>query len=363
GPRLLAAGGMLLAASAWAALVHPGRIGLLVLAAIVCLPLLPGRRAGTLLAVAIVGLVVADRFVQPGNRVMIPQNNAQSLFAPPPFASAVRERGGQERTLIVKDLEQRFLTMEKSGSLYRYPVVQDQDPLLPREYERFLSTFDLTQIDATMFGGRFMPPITEAGWRSLDMLATRWIVAQTGRVWPIRTARRLRLVADAGTMQVWENVESLPRAYLVGAHEVLPDAEEALARGQRRDFERRALVIVDGEIDWPEATAAPPPAVDAIAWEQASEEEIRLRVQAPRPSVLVLADLDWPGWHVTVDDEERPLLRADYLFRAVAVAPGEHTVVFRYASRSVRVGMLASLATLLALAVFAWRARGERAGP
>src|SRR5262249_6908746 len=61
GPRLLAAGAMLLAASAWAAFLHPGRIGMLVLAAIACLPLVPGHRAGTLLAAAIVGLVVADR--------------------------------------------------------------------------------------------------------------------------------------------------------------------------------------------------------------------------------------------------------------------------------------------------------------
>ena len=362
-PRLLAAGGMLLAALAWTFLLHPGPVGMLVLAAIVCLPLIRGRRAGALLAAAVVGLVAADRFVQPGNRVMIPQNNAQSFFAPPPFVSVVREGGGEERTLIVKDLEQRFLTMEKSGSLYRYPVVQDQDPLLPREYERFLSTFDLTQIDATMFGGRFMPPITEAGWRSLDMLATRWIVAQAGRAWPVRTARRLRLVADAGTMQVWENVASLPRAYLVGAHEVVPDAEEALARVQRRDFEPRSLVIVDREIDWPAATGEPPPAAEAIAWERSSAEEIRLRVRAPRPAVLVLADLDWPGWRVAVDGEERPILRADYLFRAVAVAPGEHTVIFHYASRSIQLGMLVSLATLLALTVVAWRGRPERGGP
>ena len=64
-----------------------------------------------------------------------------------------------------------------------------------------------------------------------------------------------------------------------------------------------------------------------------------------------------PGWRVTVDGEERPLLRANYLFRAVAVEPGQHTVEFRYAPGSIRVGAALSLATAAALTVFFVRRR------
>ena len=302
-----------------------------------------------------VGLAVAERFAVPGFQLMIPQDNPQAFFAPPPFVSVIREQHSPERTFIVKDMRQRFLTMEKSGSLYRYPVVQDDDYLLPREYERFLSTMSLTQVDATMFGGRYLPPTTEAGWRSLDMLATRWIVADAQRPWPIQVAPRLRLVADAGTMRVWENLKSLPRAYLVPRYEVVPDADSTLARVQSTDFDPRALVLVDREIEW--RSAATPAASEAVVWEDLSPDRARLRVGTPRPAVLVLADLHWPGWRVTVDGEERPLLRADYLFRAVAVEPGQHTVEFRYAPVSIRLGAALSLATSVALAVFFLRRR------
>ena len=287
--------------------------------------------------------------------MMIPQNNPQSFFAAPAFVSVVREQGGQERTLIVKNMGERFLTMEKSGSLYRYPVVQDQDSLLPHEYERFLATMNLTQIDASMFGGRFLPPITEAGWRSLDMLATRWIVASAAHQWPVRIAPRLRLVADAGSMRVWENLRSLPRAYLVSRHEVVRDPDTALTRVQQDDFDPRALVLVDREIEWRSAGSAP--AVEAIAWKELSPERARLRVQSPRPAVLVLADLHWPGWRVTVDGEQRPVFRADYLFRGVAIEPGDHVVEFSYAPGSLRLGAVLSLVTLGALIGFVARRR------
>ncbi len=357
--RVTAAACMLVVALGWIRFASPGRTALLVLAAIVALPLLPGRRAGAVAAVALVGLAAVERFAQPGSQMMIPQNNPRSFFAAPPFVSVLREQGGEERTLIVKNMAERFLTMEKSGSLYRYPVVQDQDSLLPREYERFLAAMNLTQIDPTMFGGRFLPPITEAGWRSLDMLATRWIVAGAAHQWPVRIAPRLRLVADAGTMRVWENLRSLPRAYLVPRHEVVRDPDTALARVRQGDFDPRTLVLVDREIEWRSDGAAP--AAEAIAWQELSPERARLRVQSPRPAVLVLADLHWPGWRVTVDGEKRPVLRADYLFRGVALEPGDHVVEFSYAPASLRVGAALSLVTLGALIGFVVHRR-RRAG-
>ena len=46
---------------------------------------------------------------------------------------------------------------------------------------------------------------------------------------------------------------------------------------------------------------------------------------------------------------------------AVFHAQGEHTAVFHHVSPSLRVGTLASLTTLLAIGVFAWRAHSPRA--
>ena len=44
----------------------------------------------------------------------------------------------------------------------------------------------------------------------------------------------------------------------------------------------------------------------------------------------MLADAWFPGWTATLDDTPTPVLRANYLVRAVAVPAGRHEVVFSY---------------------------------
>ena len=71
---------------------------------------------------------------------------------------------------------------------------------------------------------------------------------------------------------------------------------------------------------------------------------------------LVLTDPYYPGWRARVDGEERPIHRADYLFRAVQLDAGEHIVEWVYAPPSLRLGLILSLISLsvLTLAPLVW---------
>src|SRR5207248_5912998 len=89
-----------------------------------------------------------------------------------------------------------------------------------------------------------------------------------------------------------------------------------------------------------------------------SYEPNRVAVEAStlRIGYLVLADVSFPGWTVRVDGVEQPLLRADRIFRAVQLAPGEHEVLFEYKPLSFRLGGLLSLLAigLAGLALGTW---------
>ena len=72
-----------------------------------------------------------------------------------------------------------------------------------------------------------------------------------------------------------------------------------------------------------------------------------------RGGYLVIDDGWFPDWTATVDGRQTPVLRADYLLRAVHLPPGRHLVRLVYAPLMYLLGATITLATALALLVFA----------
>jgi hypothetical protein len=77
---------------------------------------------------------------------------------------------------------------------------------------------------------------------------------------------------------------------------------------------------------------------------------MRLRTEIRRPSFLVLSEVYYPGWEATVDGEPAPLLKADYILRAVPLMPGEHSVELRFRPRALFWGLVISALGLAGIA-------------
>ena len=76
---------------------------------------------------------------------------------------------------------------------------------------------------------------------------------------------------------------------------------------------------------------------------------------------LVLADPPYPGWAVTVDGKRAQARVQNGLFRAVDLPAGSHRVEWTFAPRSVKRGLVVSLATLGGLIAYAvYMRRRER---
>ncbi|MBI4833123.1 MAG: YfhO family protein, partial [Candidatus Lindowbacteria bacterium] len=79
--------------------------------------------------------------------------------------------------------------------------------------------------------------------------------------------------------------------------------------------------------------------------------EVELRVAASQPSIAVLTDCYYPGWSAFVDGERRSIWRANSLFRAVEVPPGDHTIVLKYRPASLCWGLAISISALLSIVI------------
>jgi hypothetical protein len=99
---------------------------------------------------------------------------------------------------------------------------------------------------------------------------------------------------------------------------------------------------------WIEASAGEGPRwreVNSIEW---SPNEVVVR--ASGPGMLILSEMVYPGWVVTVDDQHSPILEYQEIFRAVSLEPGEHLIRFTYRPQRVYIGAAISVLTMITLA-------------
>ena len=143
---------------------------------------------------------------------------------------------------------------------------------------------------------------------------------------------------------VIENHDALPRAFLMHAAQIANDAD-TLKRLRDYTFDpKQMLWLAEGD-----ALASDSPEQDddeSVRITQYAPERVQLSVTANRAAYLVLTDTWYPGWLARIDGKPAPIYRADYVFRAVPIEPGTHTVEFDFRSASFEQGATISLVTL-----------------
>lgn len=150
---------------------------------------------------------------------------------------------------------------------------------------------------------------------------------------------------------VYELVDFYPRAFLVPKAEFLPPAEikKHLMEG---DFSPKEKVFLEEAVDWGSQGGFAGSAVI----EEYTNQRVRIKTRASGDNFLFLTDNYYPGWRVYVDGREEKIYRANYAFRAVKVAGGEHEVVFQYEPLSFRRGLIASAVFAVLAAAGLWLA-------
>ena len=194
------------------------------------------------------------------------------------------------------------------------------------------------------------------GW--MRLLNIRYVVLQQALE---KVPEWMKLVHQGPGGAVYENLAALPRATLVDQYRVVQPAKAILDSVAEVAHDSARLTFLEED---PHVSLGPIAGGTATIV-SARLNDVTIDVNTPGPALLRLADQWYPDWVATVDGRAAPILRADYLLRAVAVPAGRHQVKFEFRSRAMRTGLLLSvIATLLALAAIGigWgRERSARA--
>jgi hypothetical protein len=159
-----------------------------------------------------------------------------------------------------------------------------------------------------------------------------------------------RLV-HSGDVKIYENLDPLPRAFLVSGATWVEDDDAAVAHMKAPAFDPAAEVVLSGSGE--PLIGAADQRSGSVSVVSSEAERVVLRVEGGSAGWLVLTDAFYPGWDATVDGERTDIVRADILFRALPVEPGSHEVVFSFRPLSVRLGLVVSVAAA-ALSLLSW---------
>ncbi|MGO4573935.1 YfhO family protein [Microvirga sp. 2TAF3] len=174
-----------------------------------------------------------------------------------------------------------------------------------------------------------------AGLLGLEYLVLDRPIERMPRHFPRLTGAEV--VYGTGRMWIYRLNGSSPRVYV--AHEVSPvDSEAALDQDELPEFNRQSEALIDDD-SMPllkeryassAEGASPKDLQDRARIVSYQRTSVTIDVDAEEGGVLVLHDVYYPGWEVTVDGERKPLLRANLLFRGVEIPAGQHRIEFNF---------------------------------
>jgi hypothetical protein len=164
----------------------------------------------------------------------------------------------------------------------------------------------------------------------------------------------------------YDNV--LPRAAIYHHAELAPSESAALNKLVDPSLDifqsvvlNESALTADERSQIAQINRQPSARVESAAIRSYQSQDVKIEATLHRSGILVLNDTSYPGWTATIDGHATKWTNANYLFRAVLLAPGKHTVRFRYQPKSFRRGAAISLAMLGLLATgFAIRKRREK---
>jgi hypothetical protein len=330
-----------------------------------CFPRLPLAACSALVALAVGDLL---HFQLRQNAIV----DAKKWLAPPATAQRIREDHGRFRVYSLDTDRQHLAAFQKARGWSRdlAPYVELRELLQPninllwsiRSAGCYLGIYPRTLVE--VWGGhnsdgivQQLACISDTGiridglfFRLLSLFNVRYLLSPG----PIDNPAMEEVKADSG-VKLYRLKEACPRAFFVTEVERAADERDAFRLFAAPDFDpAKRAILHDGT---PARFSGPANATVNLA--KCGNNEVVVEVTAGGSGYLILTDTWYPGWVATLDGTPTGIYRANFNQRAVQVRAGRHTVRFRFAPRSARLGGAISALALILLLVAQVRARRE----
>jgi len=263
----------------------------------------------------------------------------ESNGLPPAKFEALRAKTGDDTVIVLKEklaataAPDRRDRVELLGVEYHWPNIGlihgfdhlfGHNPLRLADFERATAALD------TIAGPdqrQFSPLLPSYRSQLENLFGVRFIASSVPIEQVDASLKRgdLTLVARTKDAYVYENPRALPRVMLAGDWRVA-DFDELMRQGGWPDVDPRHTMLLER----PPAGMTPNTTGGTARIMSYRNTEVVIEAEAPAGGFLVLNDIWHPWWRASVDGKPADILKADVLFRAVALSPGKHQVRFSF---------------------------------
>jgi hypothetical protein len=223
--------------------------------------------------------------------------------------------------------------VELIGIAYHWPnigLIHDFDHLFghnPLRFKDFVRATAAPDTVAAPDQRQFAPLLPSYRSTLEDLFGVRFIATgvPVERIDPKLKPGDLISLGRTKGAYLYENPRALPRV-LLATDWRQASFEDMLRNGGWPGVDPHRTVLLEK----PPAGFIPVAAGGAARIDSYRNAEIVVGVDAPGGGILVLNDMWHPWWRACVDREPAEILKANVLFRAVVVPPGQHEVRFRF---------------------------------
>jgi hypothetical protein len=243
-------------------------------------------------------------------------------------------------------MEQRHLLViqmifNPSGARMRESLSYDLPLLWPKEYAQLV--------------GRFMAAPRADRLRYLKRAGTRYVILPQP---PFPGATKLATLSFVEQLMLFEFDPQATRVSVVPDALMGKDFNWELEAHFNPRFDSTKGVLVS---EYPPPASGVPglPVSASATFIEDGLNRVVVRATTPRDGYLSLYDTYNPDWRVEVDGQPATLMRANALFRAVHLVPGDHVVTFTYHPAKFYMGLAITAVTALGLVLWCvWRRPG-----
>ena len=152
----------------------------------------------------------------------------------------------------------------------------------------------------------------------LNMLNTRWFI--------LKGQNDVRIPI--------ENNTAFGNAWFVDNVQTVNNANEEIAA--LHAVNPRHTAVVDKQFaDIVKAPAAPADSACSVTQTRLTCNEVDYEVDSKNGGLVVFSEIYYPGWTATIDGQEAPIGRANYILRCMNVPAGKHTIHMEFKPKSV----------------------------